>query len=256
LKTIFRMLTICLILFVSCSKEDSTDPPVPIDPVDNKQLTGSSSNDLLSDKKFTSMIVEVVYIAGFEPSETAINNFVAFLYSRTYKPNGISITKRVIPSTGKAAYTLEDIVAIENINRTKFNTSNQIAIWIFFADGKSSLDTNTSTILGTAYWNTSLVIYEKTVQGLSDGPLEPNRSLLETTIITHESGHLLGLTNLMLAMQSAHEDASHPKHCDVSSCLMYWSSETGHSVSNMASGGSAPQLDSQCISDLRANGGR
>lgn len=241
----------------SCSKED--DPinnSVAVNPITNKQQTGSSSNDLLSDKKFKSMVIEVVYVAGFEPSSAAINNFVNFLTARTYKPNGISVIKRSIPSPGNSPYTNEEIVSIEDANRTKYNTSDQIAVWAFFADGKSSKDTDTSVILGTAYRNTSFVIYEQTIQNLSDSPFEPNRSLLETTVITHEFGHILGLTNLGTALQSNHEDAAHPKHCIEKTCLMYWSSETGGGISNMVSSGAAPQLDAQCIADLRANGGK
>jgi hypothetical protein len=45
---------------------------------------------------------------------------------------------------------------------------------------------------------------------MSDSAFEPNRSLLETTVITHEFGHILGLT-LGTALQSNHEE--HPKHC-------------------------------------------
>ena len=256
MKKVIAALTIGLFLLVSCSKDDAIDNSETINPVTNKQQTGSSSNDLLSDKKFTSMVIEVVYVVGFEPSTAAINNFVSFLDTRTYKPNGISIVKRAIPSPGKATFTDQEIVAIEDANRTKYNTSNQIAVWVFFADGKSSTDTSTSVILGTAYRNTSLVIYEQTVQGLSDSQFEPNRSLLETTVITHELGHILGLTNLGTTLQSSHEDTAHPKHCNVSTCLMYWSSETGKGIENMVSGGSAPQLDAQCIADLRANGGK
>jgi hypothetical protein len=37
---------------------------------------------------------------------------------------------------------------------------------------------------------------------------------------------------------------------------MFWSSETGKGITNMVSGGTAPQLDAQCIADLRANGGK
>ncbi|MFV8342956.1 membrane metalloprotease [Flavobacterium sp. XS2P39] len=256
MKKVITALTIGFVLLVSCSKEDAVDTSETINPITNKQTTGSSSNDLLSDKKFTSMIIEVVYVQGFEPSATAINNLVSFLSARTYKPSGISIVKRAIPSPGKATFTDQEIVAIEDANRTKYNTSNQIAVWVFFADGKSSTDTSTSVILGTAYRNTSLVIYEQTVHGLSDSPFEPNRSLLETTVITHEIGHILGLTNLGTTLQSNHEDTAHPKHCNVSTCLMYWSSETGKGIENMVSGGAAPQLDAQCIADLRANGGK
>jgi hypothetical protein len=257
IKKVIVMLTIGIALLVSCSKDDdSIDNSGIVNPITNKQQTGSSSNDLLSDKKFKSMVIEVVYVAGFEPSSTAISNFVAFLESRTYKPNGISVIKRSIPSPGNSPYANEEIVAIEDANRTKYNTSDQIAVWAFFADGKSTIDTPTGVVLGTAYRNTSFVIYEQTVQGLSDSPFEPNRNLLETAVITHEFGHILGLTNFGTALQSNHEDAEHPKHCNVESCLMHWSSETGSGIANMVSGGSAPQLDAQCIADLRANGGK
>ena len=203
MKKIIAVLTIGLFLIVSCSKED--DPleiPETVNPITNKQATGSSSNDLLSDRKFKSMIVEVVYVTGFEPSAASINNLVTFLGARTYKPTGITVIKKAIASPGKATFTVQEIATIEDSNRTKYNTSNQIAVWAFFVDGKSVIDTSTSVVLGTAYRNTSVVIYEQTLHSLSDSPFEPNRSLLETTVITHELGHILGLTNLGAAMQS------------------------------------------------------
>lgn len=237
-------------LFVSCSKEEDA-----VNPIANKQKTGSSSNDLLSDKKFKSLVLEVVYVDGFEPSTAAIANFISFIEARTYKPSGITVLKKAIPSPGKATFDVNEIVAIENANRTKYNSANQIAVWILFVDGKSTNDTSTSVVLGESYWNTSFVIFEKTVQGLSDSPFEPKRSLLETTVVTHEFCHILGLTNLGTTMQSNHEDATHPKHCNVSSCLMYWQSEYGGSFLNMGSS-TAPQLDAFCLADLRANGGK
>lgn len=255
MKKIIVLLIIGLGFTVSCSNGDAlnnnsgTANTISM----NRQSLGSSSKDLLSDKKFTSMVIEVAYVTGFEPSAAAINNFVSFIGARTFKPNGISIVKRALPSTGATSYTNQQFIAIEDANRTKYNTSDQIAVWVFFADGKSAGDTSTTVILGESYRNTSFVIFEKTVQGLSNSPTQPNRSLLETTVITHEFGHILGLTNLGAAMQSNHEDTAHPNHCTVQSCLMYWLSESGNSITNL---GSAPQLDAQCIADLRANGGR
>lgn len=258
MKKIISLLTISLFLsMASCSKEDdSSANPTAVNHNTNKQPTGSSANDLLSDKKFKSMVIEVVYVEGFEPSATSINNLVDFLTARTYKPSGIHIIKRSIPSPANSPYTNEEIVSIEEANRTKFNNGDEIAIWAFFADGKSTKDTDTSAILGVAYRNTSFVIFEQTIHDLSDSPFEPNRNLLETGVMTHEFGHILGLTNLGTAMQSNHEDTEHPKHCIEKTCLMYWSSETGSGISNMLSGGAAPQLDAQCIADLRANGGK
>jgi hypothetical protein len=222
----------------------------------NRQTTGSSANDLLSDNIFTSMIIELVYVEGFEPTQTAIDNFVSFLNDRTYKPNGITVEKREILSPGNETYTIEEIADIERAERKNYNTSSRIAVWAFFVDGKSASDTENSVVLGSAYWNTSFVIYEKTVRALSNSPLEPGRSLLETTVINHEFGHIFGLTNLGTNLQSAHEDEEHLKHCNVESCLMYWATESAANLSNMANMSSAPQLDAQCIADLQANGGK
>src|SRR5213075_2048217 len=129
LKKIITILAIGFFLFVSCSKDNDL-PGETINPNTNKQATGSSSNDLLSDKKFKSIIIEEVYVDGFEPSATAISNFVSFLDARTYKPNGITIIKRAIPSPGKATFSVTEIAAIENADRTEYNTSNQIAVWV------------------------------------------------------------------------------------------------------------------------------
>ncbi len=94
------------------------------------------------------------------------------------------------------------------------------------------------------------------MQGLSNEPSEPSRAVLETTVLNHELGHILGLTNLGAPLQSPHEDSEHPKHCDVQSCLMYFAAETGAGIMGMVIGGSVPQLDPQCIADLQANGGK
>tara|TARA_R110000868_G_scaffold335496_1_gene596347 strand:- start:58 stop:834 length:777 start_codon:yes stop_codon:yes gene_type:complete len=258
MKKRIAVLTLIFALTLSCSKQDSTnDITVNGNLVsNNKKATGSSSYDLLAEDTFKSMVVEVVYVQGYEPSTAAINNFVTFLNERVNKSQGISIVKRAIASSGKATFTNEEIIAIEDANRTKYNTSNQIAVWAFFVDGESASNTSSGLVLGTAYRNTSFVIYEKTIQGLSDSPFKPSRSLLETTVMTHEFGHILGLTNLGAKLQSNHEDTDHAKHCNVESCLMYWSAESGSGITNMVSGGSAPKLDAQCLADLKANGGK
>jgi hypothetical protein len=269
IKTIIKMKQVIYLLVItmltislSCTVEDDNNGNTvnnnntTSDTTSHLQATGSSSNDLLSDTTFKSLVVELVYVQGFEPSQSSVDNFVSFLEERTFKPSGITVEKRVIQSPGNTPYTNEDIRNIEDLNRTKFNSENQIAVWAFFADGASASNSGNAVVLGTAYRNTSFVIYEETIQDLSNSPLEPNRTVLETTVITHEFGHILGLTNLGAPLQSAHEDGSHPKHCDVDTCLMYWASETGSGIDNLVGLSQAPGLDAQCIADLQANGGK
>lgn len=253
------ILGVIFMSLIACSSDsdETNGTTTPTNPaVANQQAVGSSANDILSDNTFTRLSVEIVYVQGFEPSQTAVNNFINFLQQRTFKPDGISTTLTAIESPGNATYAIADVISLEETHRMNYNNDDEIVVWAFFADAPSDNDTNTGVVLGTAYRNTSFVIYQKTIQELSDEPFEPNRSILETTVITHEFGHLLGLTNLGTPLQSDHEDPENPKHCDVDTCLMYFSAETGAGISNMVSGGSAPQLDAQCIADLQANGGK
>ena len=244
------------LLVLSCSDDDASNSNILTGRLANQLSAGQSSNDLLSANRFTSMVVEVVYVEGFEPTQAAINHFTSFLEDRTFKPDGITVEKRAIASPGLASYTINDIIAIEDANRTRFNTGNQIAVWAFFADAESASNSGSGVVLGTAYRNTSFVIFEETISSFSDEPLEPSRNVLESVVIEHEFGHILGLTNLGAPLQSNHEDGAHPKHCNVEDCLMYWTAETGSGIIDMVSGGNIPTLDAQCIADLQANGGR
>lgn len=248
MKKILAVIALSCLFLTSCSDSNSDTNSKSA----NQKGLGTSAHDLLSEDKFDSMIIEVVYVEGYEPSAIAITNFKNFLTSRINKSGGITIEKRAIPSPGNASYSDAQIIAIENANRIFYNDGSQIAVWAFFADAKSSKDTDTSVILGTAYRNTSFVIYENTVKKLSGGLNKPSTTVLETTVMSHEFGHILGLTNAGTVMQSDHEDANHKRHCNVSSCLMYWEAESGTNLF----GGNIPQLDAQCIADLQANGGK
>lgn len=244
------------LLFTACSEDSDSNGVQPINKVLNRQATGSSANNLLSDDTFTSMIIELVYIEGFEPTQQAIDNLTSFLSSRTFKPDGITVEKRAIASSGKDTYTIEEIADIEREQRERYNTLDQIAVWALFIDGASDKNSGNEVVLGSAYWNTSFVIYQKTVQSLSDSRFEPDRALLESIVINHELGHLLGLTNLGSPMQTEHEDQENLKHCDVEDCLMYWESEVSGGQFNMNITNSLPKLDLQCLADLKANGGK
>jgi hypothetical protein len=260
-QNILRVILVCSIFF-SCSSEQETeqiiDPTTgdPITVTSNRQQTGASANDLLSADTFTKMIVEIAFIEGFRPTETALNNFKEFIQERTFKPGGFEFIEQQISASGKTEYTLEEVSDIEKEFRTQYNSDTTIAVWALFIDGKSSRDSDQGSILGTAYWNTSFVIYEETIQGFSGGAFQPSTNLLESSVIRHEFGHIFGLTNLGTELQSDHEDGEHPKHCIVEDCLMYFAADTSQGIEDMLSGGKVPELDAQCLADLKANGGR
>ena len=245
---IIPLLFIFLVV-IACKKDDegdnSNDPKA-----ENLKALGVSAEDLLSADTYKSLTVEFVYSPAYRPSQQAFDQFRTFLNERVNKPSGISIIETVIDDQTGAPFTIEEIRAIEEEERTKYTVGDEIAVYIYFASGNSQGDTNTSVTLGTAYRNTSIVIYEKTLQDItsSDPSLLPD---LESTTLQHEFGHILGLVNI----QS--DDPAHLKHCIVEDCLMYFEATNTRSLLEfLRSRRATPGLDPLCIADLQAKGGK
>lgn len=255
MKNIFKSVLLIFFLTISCAKDDSLDNGLNNGNYAFKQQVGYSANDILSNKKFTDIYIEVMYVDGFKPSAETLTNLKNFIGSRTYKTN-IIIEERLINITLKSIYSIEDVRSIEDANRSIFSFENQLAISALFLNGKSSSDTETTTILGTAYRNTSFVIYEETIKAASNNILGPSKIILESTVILHEFCHLLGLVNFGTNMVANHEDTAHSAHCTVENCLMYYLIENGKNALHVVKDAQIPQLDANCINDLKANGGK
>ena len=254
-KSLFYLFLVPVFFLASCSKDEDDLENFNKDHSLNKKSVGYSAHDLLSADKFKSVIVEMQYVQGFEPTQAAVNNLKTFMEQRLNKPGGINFKMKQIPAISQTSYSVEDIAEIEKQYREEFTTPDQLAIYFFFADSHYSGNTGSGQVLGQAYWNTSMVIYEKTVQDLSGNLGQPSQATLETVILNHELGHILGLVNVGTEMVTNHQDAPHGAHCDNSNCLMYWGVETSDVVQNLI-GGNVPQLDQNCINDLRNNGGK
>ncbi len=246
MKHINLILTLTLVLFIwSCSKKEEQTP--------NTQYV--SANDFLSANKYTTLIVEVNYMQGFKPTQGALNSLVTLLSERLNKPQGIKLVTNVIVAHGKAVYSVNDIQNLESIYRKHYPIGNILTAHILFLDGGSTSDNGNSKILGIAYNKTSMAIFEKNVNEFSGGVTQPSREVLETTVVNHEFGHTLGLVNNGTLMQTNHQDGNHGHHCDNQNCLMYYTAETSDIVGNLI-GGNVPQLDQNCIDDLKSNGGK
>ncbi|MDP3358065.1 MAG: membrane metalloprotease [Lutibacter sp.] len=255
MKNIFKSVLLIFFLTISCSEDDSSGKGLNNGNYPIKQKVGYSANDILSNKTFTNIYIEVMYVDGFKPSAEALANLKNFIAARTYKTN-IVIEQRLINIALKSTYSIEDIRSIEDANRSIFSFENQLAVSALFLNGKSSSDTENTSVLGTAYRNTSFVIFEETIKSASNNILGPSKITLESTVILHEFCHLLGLVNFGTNMVSNHEDTAHSAHCTVENCLMYYSIENGKNIHNAVKDEKIPQLDALCINDLRANGGK
>ncbi|TVZ51655.1 hypothetical protein [Dokdonia sp. Hel_I_53] len=251
-------MSFCLIVIsmISCNDDDpsSNSNESTIGNEANQQPLGTSASQLLASDTFTSARVEIAYVEGSRPTQETIDLMIPFLEQRLNKPDGITIVQSVISIDQEAPYDINEIVAIEESNRTVFNNGDEIGIWILFADGNSESDSGNSVVLGTAYRNTSMVLFEKTFRDLeSTNILNGDRTVIETATLRHEFGHLFGLVNTGTPLTSDHEDEANERHCEVEDCLMYFQTVT--SVFDTSGVDNIPDFDSFCIADLQANGG-
>lgn len=247
----YALLLSIVLVFTAC-KDDGTG--LFEGPYEEKH-TGFAANDLLSASKFNSLNVEILYMPGMQPTSSAVSHLSNFLNARLNKPQGINIIQREIPSGNESTYSINDLIETEEERRNEYNDGGRIAVSFLFVDADYSENSGNGKVLGVAYRSTSMCLFGSTIREFSGGTLEPSRATLESSVMTHEMGHILGLVNNGTELQSNHQDAAHGAHCDVEDCLMYYTAESSASIGNLT-GGNIPQLDAQCIADLRANGGK
>lgn len=287
-----------LLSVLACSKNDNNDgnEDTGVDKSLNLLATGDSANDILSNGSYDKLLIEIGYVSGYQPTETAITNFTTFLKEHTFKED-IEITYKELESPDEESLSLQEISDLEQENRTEYNTGSTLAIYIYFTDSPAEDDDEDEGLvtLGAVYRNTSMVIHEATVRKLAGQSFSIDVSDVEAATLNHEFGHLFGLVNLGTDMVVDHESQSEnsdgemvgDNHCNVDGCLMraeltfslsaktYGVSEknmytegftpgcvlSGNNVINLlqsktARGVEIPGLGASCIQDIQANGAR
>lgn len=240
------VIILLMVVVTSCIKTIAHDD----DYVDNRafhnQKVGESAADLLLDDVYRSLTIEIQYMPGYEPDAEAVANLRGFLYEHVQKPGGIRVTTKEIDAPANTVLSLDEVVAIERANRTAFAAGDRLTLYILYSNGQYT-DPN---ILGWAYRNTSAVLFAKKIHEHSNRRGKPDRTKLETTILLHELGHLLGLVNVGTPLQSPHKDDNHGKHCKNTKCLMYHKVDTRY-IPSLLMKRDIPRLDDDCLRDLK-----
>jgi hypothetical protein len=209
-------------------------------------------HDLLSATDYGTLVVQVQYFEGHPPSASGLSLLEAFLNERLHKPGGISVEiDAPLAIAPQATYSASQIRAIEGEHRTAYTHGDTLAVHLLFVPGEYAESAN---VLGIAYNNTSMAIFGEVIAEHTGGALQPSESTVTGVVAMHEFGHILGLVGNGSTMQTEHQDEPNGRHCDDPDCLMYYAVRTTDFLSNLL--GDLPELDQECLDDLRANGGR
>lgn len=244
---------IAVLLFISiaaCKKETTFTNNPGANDLHNKPV-GFSAGQLLNADTYKSLKVEVQYMSGYAPDAAALNHLQNVLNAYLNKPSGITIVTKEIAASSSATLSIDQVMKIEEENRTVFTTGDQLGVYFLYTNGNYT-DNN---VLGVAYRNTSMVLFGKKIHDNSGALGQASRTKLEATVLEHEFGHILGLVDLGSTMQTNHKDAAHGNHCSNTSCLMYYASETTDILGFLITG-NIPSFDTNCAADLHANGGK
>lgn len=252
-----RARTLLALLAVGSACSGPTTPdnggPGGPNPYNHQLAPGASAHDLLSADDYDRLVVQIQYVDGFPPSVAGLQALEDFLNARLDKPGGITLmTPQAITIAQQATYSAADVRALEQTHRTVFTSGDTLAAYLLFLDGEVTGNPN---VLGFAYNNTSMAIFQEKVMDNTGGLGQPPQATVEATVADHEFGHILGLVNIGSPMQVEHQDEPNGAHCDDPDCLMYWSVRTTDFLANLT-GGTVPELDQDCLDDLQANGGK
>ena len=117
----------------------------------------------------------------------------------------------------------------------------------------SADDSGNLKVLGEAYRASSMVVFQGSIKSVSGGLGQPSADIVESAVVAHEYGHVLGLVNISTPMVTPHQDTAHGAHDTNTKCLMYYLNNSSAGLAgNLLSGGTVPDFDAQCRADLAA----
>lgn len=238
------------VFLIGCARS-LADEPGFFDPQFHLRQTGSSAKELLTDTVFKALKIEVQYIKGTEPAEETLDNLKSFLTRYLHKPKGIHLVTTEIPAARDTVFSLQQIMNIEDTYRTVFTRNDTLAVYVLFANGYYF----NHQLLGHTYRNTSAVVFESHILENAARFKKHSRVYLESRVLQHEFGHLMGLVNVGTPVQTDHHDEENGKHCANKHCLMYHLVDTDEYPLVLLKP-EPPGFDKACLEDLKKIGGK
>ncbi|MEY2422938.1 MAG: hypothetical protein QOI95_3005 [Acidimicrobiaceae bacterium] len=200
---------------------------------------GSFAPAILSPSYSSQVVVELREQSSAAPQQASIDHLTSVLRSVTGKT--VAVTQGPGISGGARSWSADDLRSTADAGAAQGNGST--VIHLLFVHGNFGGD---DSVLGVAVRGDVAAVFIDQVNGAST-PLVGSGGI-ETAVVTHEVGHLMGLVDLVL--QTGRQDPDHPGHSTNPNSVMYWAVESSL-VSNLLQGGPPKDFDSADLADLQ-----
>jgi len=171
----------------------------------------------LTNDDYDELLIEYDHVRNFPPNYTAINNFDSVLREYTDKEEITHQMGDVISyQDTKSVYNERDLTYLEEKYRQEETKDNTLVIYVLYLDGEWKKE----EVLGLSYRGTNIVVFKEMIMASAARSHNLEYSSIETSVLIHEWGHLIGLVGR--DYDSEHEDLDYPHHCneEAGRCVM------------------------------------
>lgn len=220
---------------------------------------------LVRSERYSALSFELDFVEGAAPSEAVRAQVATAVDGLIDKPDGVRVvTDQSLPSRGvDHAWSKPELQELAKQTADLKPEPRTAQVHVLAVDGHAESDTAEFRTLGLSWGNDTIVLFTSTITRMcSEGVLKHSTvsefcAQSHGLIWLHEFGHLLGLVNLGLPMQTSHEDPEHPGHDANPDCIMYWLFHRADAISKLRARFNAGNVqplgfDQPCTDDLEA----
>ncbi len=172
----------------------------------------------LNDDRYSELLIEYNYIMGYPPSSTARESLISTIYELCEKDEVKDIVGEGIPfRLGRTKYSSEHIELLFEEYSSYERRGTLMVLNVLYLDGEWEQKSN---VLGLSFGGEYIVVFKETMYVLTQNSQNLEVEDVETSVLIHEFGHILGLVGI--GYESEHEDEDYEHHCDESAgrCVM------------------------------------